>query len=44
VLVGSISEKIHVEVNGVRQGMFIKSRNPSNPVLLFLHGGTGMPE
>jgi len=44
VLAGSISEKIHVEINGSRQGMFIKSRNPSNPVLLFLHGGTGMPE
>ncbi len=43
-LVGSISEKIHVEINGSQQGMFIKSRNPSNPVLLFLHGGTGMPE
>ena len=41
---GSISDKIHVEINGVRQGMFIKSRDPSNPVLLFLHGGTGMPE
>jgi len=44
VLAGSISEKIHVEINGVRQGMFIKSRDSSNPVLLFLHGGTGMPE
>ena len=44
LLAGSISEKIHVENNGVRQGMFIKSRNPSNPVLLFLHGGTGILE
>jgi len=44
VLAGSVSEKIHVEINGSQQGMFIKSRNPSNPVLLFLHGGTGMPE
>lgn len=44
VLAGSISEKIHVGINGVQQGMFIKSRDPSNPVLLFVHGGTGMPE
>jgi pimeloyl-ACP methyl ester carboxylesterase len=44
VLTGSISEKIHVNINGVQQGMFIKSRDTSNPVLLFLHGGAGMPE
>lgn len=44
VLAGSISEKIHIEINGSQQGMFIQSRNPSHPVLLFLHGGTGMPE
>jgi pimeloyl-ACP methyl ester carboxylesterase len=43
-LVGSLSEKIHVEINGVEQGMFIKSKNIHNPVLLFLHGGPGMPE
>ncbi|HSM23973.1 MAG TPA: alpha/beta hydrolase, partial [Anaerolineaceae bacterium] len=41
---GSVSEKIFIEINGVRQGMFIKSKNTSNPVLLFLHGGPGMPE
>jgi pimeloyl-ACP methyl ester carboxylesterase len=41
---GSISEKIWIDVNGVQEGMFIKSKNASNPVLLFLHGGTGMPE
>jgi Predicted hydrolases or acyltransferases (alpha/beta hydrolase superfamily) len=43
-LAGSISEKIHVPINGVEQGMFIKSKNKANPVLLFLHGGPGMPE
>jgi len=43
-LAGSISEKIHVNINGVQQGMFIQSKDPSNPVLLFLHGGPGMPE
>jgi len=44
VLIGSISEKIHVNINGVEQGMFIKSKNNANPVLLFIHGGPGMPE
>jgi pimeloyl-ACP methyl ester carboxylesterase len=41
-LAGGISEKIHVNINGVEQGMFIKSKNSTNPVLLYLHGG--MPE
>lgn len=40
--VGSISEKIFVSINGVRQGMFIKSKDATNPVLLYVHGG--MPE
>ncbi len=44
VLVGSISEKTHVRINGVPQGMFIVGRDIGNPVLLFLHGGTAMPE
>ena len=43
-LAGSVSEKIHVTINGVEQGMFIKSKDINNPVLLFLHGGPGMPE
>lgn len=43
-LEGSISEKIHVEINGIDQGMFIQSKNIKNPVLLFVHGGPGMPE
>jgi len=41
---GSISEKIFVNINGLDQGMFIQSVNPDNPVLLFIHGGLGMPE
>lgn len=43
-LPGSISEKIHVNINGTGQGMFIMGRDIGNPVLLFLHGGTAMPE
>lgn len=42
LLPDSISEKIFMDINGVKQGMFIKSKNKNNPVLLFLHGG--MPE
>lgn len=35
----SISEKIRVQIGGIRQGMFIRSKNIENPVLLFVHGG-----
>lgn len=38
-LAGSISEKIHVNINGFKMGMFIKSKDLKNPVLLYLHGG-----
>lgn len=44
VLAGSISEKVFVTIGGVKQGMFIRGKNVNNPVLLFLHGGPGMPE
>lgn len=37
-------EKIFVEINGMKQGMFLQSENIENPVLLFLHGGPGSPE
>lgn len=39
VLKGSISEKVFVKINGLEQGMFIKSKDSTNPVLLYLHGG-----
>jgi pimeloyl-ACP methyl ester carboxylesterase len=41
-LAGSISEKVFINVNGVQQGMFIKGKDVSKPVLLYLHGG--MPD
>ena len=41
-LAGSISEKVFVNINGVKQGMFIQSKDVTHPVLLYLHGG--MPD
>ncbi len=42
LLPGSLSEKVFVNINGVKQGMFIKSKDVTHPVLLYLHGG--MPD
>lgn len=39
-----MDEKIYVEINGIKQGMFLQSENLKKPVLLFLHGGPGSPE
>jgi pimeloyl-ACP methyl ester carboxylesterase len=44
VLPGSLSEKSWVPINGIEMGMIIKSRDLRKPVLLFVHGGPGMPE
>jgi pimeloyl-ACP methyl ester carboxylesterase len=44
VIKGSISEKVYANINGANMGMIIKSKDFSNPVLLFVHGGPGMPE
>lgn len=44
VIKGSISERTVIEINGVQQGMIIQSADSSLPVLLFVHGGPGMPE
>ena len=41
-LPNSISEKVFVNINGIQQGMFIKSKDINHPVLLYLHGG--MPD
>jgi len=43
-IIGSIAEKNFIEIGGVRQGFFIRSENPENPIILFLHGGPGSPE
>lgn len=44
IIKNSIAEKSFVKINGVKMGMIIKSKDTSNPVLLFVHGGPGMPE
>ncbi|NLE02431.1 MAG: hypothetical protein GX640_21410 [Fibrobacter sp.] len=38
----SISEKSFIEINEKKTGFIIKSRDSTNPVLLYLHGG--MPD
>ena len=42
-LKGSISEKVFVNIGGVTQGMFIRSKNTNHPVLLYVHGGPAFP-
>ncbi|PKQ18652.1 MAG: alpha/beta hydrolase [Actinobacteria bacterium HGW-Actinobacteria-8] len=36
--------KVRVPINGAEQGMFLDIGAEASPVLLFLHGGPGMPE
>ncbi|WP_236354999.1 alpha/beta hydrolase [Konateibacter massiliensis] len=43
-LEGSISEKTFIKINGTNQGMFIKGKDETKPVLLFVHGGPGMSD
>ncbi len=43
LLPNSIAEKIHVSINGLEQGMFVRSADAAHPVLLNIHGGPGMP-
>ena len=44
IIPGSISEKTFIDVNGQRQGMFIRGIDQTNPVLLLLHGGPGLSD
>ena len=44
IIENSLAEKIFIEIGGIQQGLFIRSENPENPVILYLHGGPGGPE
>ena len=38
-LAGSLSEKVFTDIGGIKQGLFLRSRDTAQPVLLYLHGG-----
>ena len=38
----ALDESIYIPVNGDSQNIHIRSTNPENPVLLFVHGGPGV--
>jgi pimeloyl-ACP methyl ester carboxylesterase len=44
ILQNSISEIAYLDVNGTRNGMFLRGKSVDNPVLLFISGGPGVPE
>lgn len=44
VIPNSIAEKLKVEIGGMEQGMFLRGKDINNPLLLFIHGGPGVPE
>lgn len=44
ILSGSISEKLFINIGGVKQGMFLQGKDTNNPVMLFVHGGPSFPE
>ena len=43
IIEGSVSEKIWLEIGGIKQGMFIRGESVQNPVVLYVHGGPGTP-
>ncbi len=44
ILKGSIAEKTYLDVNGSRNGMILRGKDITNPVLLFISGGPGVPQ
>lgn len=43
IISSSLSEKVWLKIGGIEQGMFIRGENPNNPIILYLHGGPGVP-
>jgi len=39
----AVSSIEYIEIGGVEQSILIRSEDVSNPIMLFLHGGPGMP-
>ena len=35
IIPGSVSEKVWIDINGIKQGMFIRGEDIHNPVLLY---------
>jgi hypothetical protein len=39
-----VTQELRITINGSTQGMFVRQQRADDPLLLFVHGGPGMPE